>query len=63
MIDIPILLLRGDSDTTSTHADAQRLLERLKSRDKHSITIPSGTHFACFEYSAPLLFDALVAFL
>jgi pimeloyl-ACP methyl ester carboxylesterase len=62
-IEIPILLLRGDSDTTSTQADSQRLLERLGSRDKHSLTIPSGTHFACFEYSAPLLFDALLAFL
>jgi len=62
-IDIPILLIRGDSDTTSTEADTLRLLERLKSRDKHSITIPSGTHFACFEYSAPLLLDALLAFL
>jgi pimeloyl-ACP methyl ester carboxylesterase len=62
-IEIPILLLRGDADTTSTHADSQRLLERLKSREKHLITIPSATHFACFEYSAPLLFDALLAFL
>jgi len=62
-IEIPILLLRGDSDTTSTQADSQRLLDRLKSRDKRSITIPSATHFACFEYSAPLLFDALLAFL
>jgi pimeloyl-ACP methyl ester carboxylesterase len=62
-IEIPILLLRGDSDTTSTQLDSQRLLQHLKSRDKHSITIPSGTHFACFEYSAPLLFDALLAFL
>lgn len=62
-IEIPTLLLRGDADTTSTQADSQRLLERLKSRDKQSITIPSGTHFACFEYSAPLLFDALIGFL
>jgi alpha-beta hydrolase superfamily lysophospholipase len=62
-IEIPILLLRGEADTTSTHADSQRLLERLKSREKHLITIPSATHFACFEYSAPWLFDALLAFL
>ena len=62
-IEIPILLVRGNADTTSTEADSQRLLERLKSREKHSITIPSATHFACFEYSAPLLFDALLAFL
>jgi pimeloyl-ACP methyl ester carboxylesterase len=62
-IEVPTLLVRGDSDTTSTEADSLRLLERLESRDKHSITIPSGTHFACFEYCAPLLFDALLAFL
>jgi len=62
-IEIPTLLVRGDSDTTSTAADALRLLECLESRDKRSITIPSGTHFACFEYSAPLLFDAVLAFL
>lgn len=62
-IDIPTLLLRGDSDTTSTQADSQRLLQRLKSLEKRSITITSGTHFACFEYCAPLLFDALLAFL
>ena len=62
-IELPTLLVRGDSDTTSTEADTLRLLERLESRDKHSITIPLGTHFACFEYSAPVLFDALLAFL
>jgi alpha-beta hydrolase superfamily lysophospholipase len=62
-IEVPILLVRGDSDTTSTAADSLRLLECLGSRDKRSITIPSGTHFACFEYSAQLLFDALLAFL
>ncbi len=62
-IEVPILLVRGESDTTSTEADSLRLLESLGSRDKHSITIPSGTHFACFEYSAPLLFEALLAFL
>lgn len=62
-IQLPILLVRGDSDTTSTAADQQLLLERLKSRDKRSVTIPSGTHFACFERSAPSLFEALLAFL
>jgi alpha-beta hydrolase superfamily lysophospholipase len=62
-IELPILLVRGDSDTTSTEADVLRLLKCLESRDKHSITIPSGTHFACFEYSAPLLLDALLEFL
>lgn len=62
-IEVPVLLVRGDSDTTSTEADSLQLLECLGSREKHSITIPSGTHFACFEYSAPLLLDALLAFL
>jgi len=62
-IELPTLLVRGDSDTTSTEADTRRLLESLESPDKRSITIPSGTHFACFEYSAPLLFDALLGFL
>jgi pimeloyl-ACP methyl ester carboxylesterase len=62
-IQIPILLARGDSDTTSTEPDAQLLLERLGSREKRSITTPSATHFACFEHSASLLFDALLAFL
>jgi pimeloyl-ACP methyl ester carboxylesterase len=60
-IKVPTLLVRADSDTTSTEADAQRLLERLESRDKRLVTIPTGTHFACFEHSAPLLFDALLA--
>lgn len=62
-IQIPTLLVRGDSDTTSTEADSQLLLERLGSRDKRLVTISSGTHFACFERSAPLLLDALLAFL
>jgi len=62
-IEVPVLLVRGDADTTSTEADSLRLLGCLKSRDKRSMTIPSGTHFACFEYSAPLLFDAIHAFL
>jgi alpha-beta hydrolase superfamily lysophospholipase len=63
LIQVPVLLVRGDSDTTSTDVDSQLLLDRLKSRDKRSVTIRSGTHFACFERSAPLLFDALLAFL
>jgi pimeloyl-ACP methyl ester carboxylesterase len=62
-IRVPILLVRGDSDTTSTEADSQLLLQHTKSLDKGSITIRSGTHFACFERSAPLLFEALLAFL
>lgn len=62
-IQIPIMLVRGDSDTTSTEPDSQLLLDRLRSRDKRLITIPSGTHFACFERCAPLLFEALLAFL
>ncbi len=62
-IEAPVLVIRGDSDTTSTEADSQLLLERLKSGDKRSIAIPSGTHFACFEHSAPLLFDTLLEFL
>jgi alpha-beta hydrolase superfamily lysophospholipase len=62
-IEVPILLVRGDSDTTSTESDSLRLLECLGSREKRSIAIASGTHFACFEYSAPLVFDAVLGFL
>lgn len=62
-IRAPALIVRGDADTTSTDADSQRLLRDLGSDVKRYRTIASGSHFAFFERSAPLLFEACEEFL
>ena len=62
-IRAPTLIVRGDSDTTSTDPDARGLLDRLGSAVKRYRTISPGSHFVCFERSAPLLFEACEEFL
>lgn len=62
-IRAPILIVRGDSDTTSTDADARRLMRDLGSRVKRYRTITPGSHFAFFERSGRRLFEACEEFL
>ena len=62
-IRAPALLVRGDADTTSTDADARHLLDRLGSRLKRYRTVSPGSHFVCFERSAPQLLAACEEFL
>jgi pimeloyl-ACP methyl ester carboxylesterase len=62
-IRMPVLIVRGDSDTTSTDLDSRRLFNDLGSNRKSYRTISPGSHFLPFERSAPRLFDAFVEFL
>jgi pimeloyl-ACP methyl ester carboxylesterase len=59
----PVLILRGEGDSTATDADARRLHEALGSRVKASQTILRGSHFALLERSAPVLYEACEEFL
>jgi pimeloyl-ACP methyl ester carboxylesterase len=62
-IRVPTLLVRGDADTTSTDADARSLVEELGARVKRYRIVDHGSHWICFERSAPQLFAACEGFL
>lgn len=61
-IALPTLLMRGEHDATSTHADAQRLFERLASRDKTYMQFGDAGHFVCAEVGAGRFQRALADF-
>ena len=48
-LEVPTLLIRGDADPTSTHADASRLLDRLGAPIKRYRVIENGAHFVLGE--------------
>jgi len=59
---MPVLLVRGEHDATSTHADAQGLFEALGSHDKQYLQIGDAGHFVCAERGAAEFQRALVGF-
>lgn len=59
---MPALLVRGEHDATSTHADAQRLFGALGSHDKQYLQIGDAGHFVCIERRAPEFQRALIGF-
>ena len=59
----PVLIVRGEGDSTATEADARRLGGALGSRVKASRTVPQGSHFALLERSAPVLYRECEEFL
>lgn len=59
----PVLIVRGEGDSTSTDTDARRLLGTLGSRAKAYRVIVRGSHFALLERSAPALYEACGEFL
>lgn len=59
---MPVLVVRGEHDATSTHADAQRLFEALGSYDKQYLQIGDAGHFVCVERRAAEFQRALVGF-
>jgi pimeloyl-ACP methyl ester carboxylesterase len=59
----PVLIARGEGDSTATDADARRLHAALGSREKLVRTVPQGSHFAILERSAPVLYQACGEFL
>ncbi len=59
---MPVLLLRGEQDLTSTDADARRLFEALGSGDKQYLQIGDAGHFVCAERAAHVFQQSLLGF-
>ena len=62
-ITIPVLLIRGSDDTTSTDTDAKNLLGRIASRSKQYQVISPGSHFLCVERNRTRLYQSIDEFL
>lgn len=62
-LQMPVLLVRGEHDATSTAADAELLRRRLASRHVQLHTVRDAGHFICAERAAPRFQDALLGFL
>lgn len=62
-ITMPVLLVRGDNDTTSTDTDAKALLGGIASRKKEYQVISPGSHFLCVEKNRLELYQSLNEFL
>lgn len=62
-LGMPILIIRGAGDTTSTDSDARSLLRRLASRDKDYHIVSPGSHFLCVERNRHQLYDPIRRFL
>lgn len=60
---MPVLLVRGEHDATSTSADAELLRRRLASPHVQLHTVRDAGHFICAERAAPRFQDALLGFL
>ncbi len=59
---MPVLLLRGEQDASSTDEDARRLFAALGSEDRQYLQIGDAGHFLCAERRAGAFRDALIAF-
>lgn len=62
-IQSPVLLVRGEADTTSTATDAGRLFASLGSHEKHYLQLAPGSHFLCIENNRVSLYRAIAHFL
>jgi len=62
-LTMPILIIRGAGDTTSTDSDARRLLGRVASRDKDYHIVSPGSHFLCVERNRHQWYDPIRRFL
>jgi alpha-beta hydrolase superfamily lysophospholipase len=62
-LTMPTLLVRGSDDTTSTDADARRLLAGVASRQKSYCVITPGSHFLIMERNRSELYQRLSDFL
>jgi alpha-beta hydrolase superfamily lysophospholipase len=61
-LKMPTLLVRGEDDTTSTHAAAVRLLAAIASSDKRYRVVAPGSHFLCIEKNRAALYEHLDSF-
>jgi pimeloyl-ACP methyl ester carboxylesterase len=62
-LTMPVLLVRGNGDLTSTDADARNLLSLIPSPVKHYRVITPGSHFLCIERNRRTLYQELSQFL
>jgi pimeloyl-ACP methyl ester carboxylesterase len=62
-IEAPVLLVRGEGDTTSTASDMRRLEAAIGSVAKTRLEIPDGSHFLCIEKNHMNLYRAITAYL
>jgi pimeloyl-ACP methyl ester carboxylesterase len=62
-IEAPVLLVRGERDTTSTASDMRRLEAAIGSAEKSCLEIPGGSHFLCIEKNHMNLYRAITAYL
>ena len=60
-LTLPVLLIRGEQDTTATRSDAKQLIDRLA--DVRYRAIPGGSHFLCIEKNRLALYEELRSFL
>jgi pimeloyl-ACP methyl ester carboxylesterase len=62
-LTMPVLIVRGEHDLTSTDADARNLLSLIPSPVKHYKVITPGSHFLCIERNRDVLYEELARFL
>jgi len=62
-LTMPVLLVRGNGDLTSTDVDARNLLSLIPSPVKHYRVITPGSHFLCIEGNRRVLYEELSQFL
>jgi pimeloyl-ACP methyl ester carboxylesterase len=62
-LTMPMLVVRGAGDTTSTDSDARNLLARVASRDKEYGVVSPGSHFLCVERNRRQLYVLIKHFL
>jgi len=62
-LTMPVLLVRGADDSTSTDSDARALLEAIGSRQKAYRTVAPGSHFLLVERNRAALYGRLREFL
>ncbi|MBL4726837.1 MAG: alpha/beta fold hydrolase [Rhizobiaceae bacterium] len=62
-INVPTLLIRGSHDPVSTHEDASRLLNSLKSNVKRYVVVENGAHFMIAENKIDEVHASITGFL
>lgn len=62
-ITVPTLLIRGAADPVSTHEDAYRLFENLKSNIKRYTVVGNGAHFMIAENKITEVHSTIAGFL
>lgn len=62
-LTMPVLLVRGADDTTSTDSDARQLLSAIAAADKNYSIVTPGSHFLCIEKNRFKLYEQLNLFL